>query len=239
MTVGAAASLVLTVTPALVAPTTATATQNPPSNHRSQASPTVKGAALAYRSRIRAAVAARDAATKRANRAFSEAVSPLRGAMLVAQASATSPSEVQAARVRYGQATLAAKVEFRAALEAARVDYVEAAEEARIMFLVARGASSDTVAHARFRQALNHATAEYQYAITSARDAHRVNGATARTTALLGASDDTLATPTPESLRYATADATAVFRSQLSSARHTYQSKLAVAKRILSTSAAR
>lgn len=238
MTVGAAASLVLTVTPALVAPTTATASQNPPSSHRSQVSSTVKGAVLAYRARMRAAVATRDAATQRANRVFSSAVGPHRAAMATAQAAAATRGDERAARVRYGQATLSAKVELRAALESARVDYVEAAEEARIVFLIARGASRDTIAHARFRQALNHATAEYQLAITSARDAYRVNGAAARTRTLLGAADDALPDPTTESLRYATQDVTAVFRSQLSSARHTYQGKLAVAKRILNSAVA-
>lgn len=241
MTVGAAASLVLTVTPALVAPTPATASQSPLGLQRSQSTPTRQGAVAAFRVRLRAAVARRSFAMRKANADFRSTVGPHRAAMVRAQSVAGSRTDRREARVRFGQAVLPAKVALNAALEAARVEYIEAAEQARIDFLTVRGASGDTIAHARFRQAVNHATAEYQAAVVYARDSYRANSAVARTTTLLFAEEPhgrARSQRPAEAVRHAIHDVTAVFRSQLSSARHTYQSKLAVAKRSLNAAVA-
>jgi len=241
MTVGAAASLVLTVTPALVTPTTAPASQSPIGLQRAQTNPTRRGAVAAFRSRVRAAVASQRVAMRSANTAFRGTVGPHREAMLQAQSKASTRTERREARLRFGQAILPAKIALNAALDAARVEYIEAVEQARVDYLSMRGASRETIAHARFRQAVNHATAEYQAAVVKARDSHRANSAVARTTTLLQVEDATVGAGragVAEAVRNAIHDVTAVFRSQLSSARHTYQSKLALAKRSLNAAVA-
>lgn len=247
MTAGAAASLMLTVAPGLVVAPTASASQSPAGTNRSHINPVHQGAATAYRARLRTASAARISALNSANATFSALVAPHRVALSRAVSTAPSRAPAQAARVRYGQDILAAKTAHRAAMESARTVYVETVEQARIDFLVARGAAGDTIRHAKYRQAVNSATAEYQAAIVAARDTHRTTSANAR-----AASGSTVAVadgpPVPvgqpkadrsrELHRNATQDVTGVFRSQLGSARHVYQAKLALAKGQLRSSAA-
>jgi len=244
MTVGAAASLVLTVSPGLVVPNSAAAaTVRPAANLRLQPIPDDDDevAIVGYRNRMRAAGRARAAARAQANQAFRDAVAPARQALVAALAAATSGPQRRAAKIAYGDAILPAKVARKAALQSARIDYVEAAEQARIDFLTIRGAHPEVVASARYRQAVNLATAEYRAAVTDAQATFRIQSAPIRiTTRTAGssASAGQVSHGAAESIRIATADITGVFRSQVSSARATYQAKISVARKILGTSLA-
>ena len=105
MTVGAAASLVLTVSPGLVVPNSAAAaTVRPAANLRLQPIPDDDDevAIVGYRNRMRAAGRARAAARAQANQAFRDAVAPARQALVAALAAATSGPQRRAAKIAYG-----------------------------------------------------------------------------------------------------------------------------------------
>lgn len=238
-----AASLVLTFSPALVAPSSATSPTPPPAKYGSPSSSQVQAASVAFRTRIRAAVVERDAAVRRANVTLSAALEPHRSALTDTLSQATTRAERRNARQVFGEASLAPKLAHRAAVDAAHLAFIDACEQARVDFLRARGAAADTVAHAAFRQALTHATAEYRVAVNRARDAHRIDLAHARSNPAhsergsdrTGASSTgAAASPGPAALdTLAQQDAAGVFRTRLSSAKYSYQSKIANAKKVL------
>ena len=238
MTVGAAASLVLTVSPGLVVPNSAAAsTVRPAANLRLQPIPDDDEdvATTGYRKRVRSAGHDRARARAQANQSFRDAVAPHRQALVAALA------DRRAAKIAYGEAVLPAKIARKAALQAARIEYVEAVEQARIDFLTVRGADPQVVAAARYRQAVNTATAEYRAAVTDAQATFRIQSAPIRIVKRhasgSGEAGNSLG-GAAESIRIATADITGVFRSQVSSARATYQAKISVARKILGTSLA-
>ncbi len=244
MTVGAAASLVLTVSPGLVVPNSAAAsTVRPAANLRLQPIPDDDEdvATTGYRKRVRSAGHDRARARAQANQSFRDAVAPHRQALVAALAAADSSADRRAAKIAYGEAVLPAKIARKAALQAARIEYVEAVEQARIDFLTVRGADPQVVAAARYRQAVNTATAEYRAAVTDAQATFRIQSAPIRIVKRhasgSGEAGNSLGA-SAESLRLATADITGVFRSRVSSARATYQAKISIARKILGTSLA-
>ena len=144
--VGAAASIVLTFSPGLVAANAAPAVVlRPPANPDPQTVPDDDDdtAESEFRTVIRAARHALSEARDAANKAFRVAVAPHRRALDAAVVAAESNSERRAARVQYGQAILPAKIERKTAMQAAKVGYIDAVEQARIDFLAARGAAHD------------------------------------------------------------------------------------------------
>ncbi len=239
VTVGAAASLVLTVAPALVSPAPASANTTAPGNHRSHVGSTHRGAVQAYRARLRAAVSARASAQRQADAAFRAAVAPHLRVLAEAEASARTKAEYRAARSAYGEAVLSAKITRAAAVQAASVEFIDGAEQARIDYLIERRSATHAVAAAKFRHAVNLATAEYQTAVDAARGTYKLSSAPARSAqrrAAVGSVSSQGSIDASEAFRLATVDVSAVFRSQIASARTTYKSKVAVARKILGIS---
>lgn len=235
---GAAASIVLTFSPGLVAANAAPAVVlRPPANLRPQTVPDDDDdtAESEFRTVIRAARHALSEARDAANKAFRVAVAPHRRALDAAVVAAESNSERRAARVQYGQAILPAKIERKTAMQAAKVGYIDAVEQARIDFLAARGAAHDVLASAKYRHAVNTSTAEYRADVMRALGAFKIESASLRSAHgdSTGGATDRYTTQTRER---AASEITGVFRSQVSSARATYQSKVTLARRILTAS---
>lgn len=240
---GAAASIVLTFSPGLVAASSApAATIRPPVNLRSQTVPVEddESAKRDFRDQVRGAQRDRARAREQANEVFRRAVAPHRQALAEALEAAESKAQRRDARVQYGEAILAAKIARKTALQDARVTYIENVEQARIDFLKARNAHVHVIAAAGYRQALNVATAEYRAALATAQGVFKAESAPLRS---LDRSDRSATGSTdsgdkvrskPVSRQYATADIAGVFRSQVSSARASYQSKVSLARKNLS-----
>lgn len=240
-TASAAASLVLTVGPALVAPPGAAAGGIAGVIAPARASLLASSVALsrsAFRQTVRAARAELRQADSAATTKYRLAVSPVHRTMMEAVAAAPTESARRTIRQSYGEAILADRLELDQRLLEAHQDYVVRVEQARVSYLRSVGADPAAVAQTRARTAAHTATAAYQVAVLRARSIHRSVTAPSRATlraALprpeLSADEAVLARTTAQrAFREAAADATAFFRASLGLASEEYRKSLAKAR---------
>lgn len=240
-TASAAASLVLTVGPALVAPSGATASITTGVVAPSRASLLASSVALsrsAFRQTLRAARAELRTTCSSANSAYRLAVAPLHRQMSKQTAAAPTKSAARTIRESYGEAILLDKMELDRQLLQAQERYVTRVEQARVAYLRSVGADPTEVAHARARSAAHAASASYQVEVQRARSIHRTVTAPSRATlraALSGAGSaghtgTAARTEAHRTFRETTADPAAFFRATLGLAREEYRKALATAK---------
>ncbi|MFZ2382640.1 MAG: hypothetical protein WAV88_02805 [Candidatus Nanopelagicales bacterium] len=239
-TASAAASLVLTVGPALVSPAGAAASGATGLLAPARASLLTSSVALsrsAFRQTLRAARTELRQARSSATAKYRSSVSPLHYAMHQELAQAPSKATVRQLRESYGEATLTHTIECDRELSDAHKRYALRVEQARVAYLRAVGAQPTVVANARARTATHAATATYQAAVQRARSIHRSVTAPSRATlraalSRAGSVNDTgiARVEAQRSYREATADATAFFRASLGLAREEYRKELVGAK---------
>ncbi len=153
-TASAAASLVLTVGPALVSPAGAAASGA--TGLLARASLLTSSVALsrsAFRQTLRAARTELRQARSSATAKYRSSVSPLHYAMHQELAQAPSKSTVRQLRESYGEATLTHTIECDRELSDAHQRYALRVEQARVAYLRAVGAQPTVVANARARTA--------------------------------------------------------------------------------------
>ena len=231
----AAASIVLTIGPGLIAPVGATAAQASNSaNSRAIDRPAAKIVArAALRSALRAARTNLRKSQRTANSRFREAVAPDRATLQGAHTSSATIAERRLARIALGEATLPARISRNAELLAAHEAYAAAVEQARVDFVTAIEAKSSVIARITYRQAVHTATAAHQRAIQAARGTMRQLSAPARhtlRTALASATTDEQRAEAWQAFRAATADSTGMFRVSLADAGTKHKTALAAAK---------
>lgn len=225
ITAGAAASIVLTVSPALVAPSGAAAA---PAARASRSLP-VSGVA------VQASQTADKAAAKAA---FQTSQRAARAALVN---SVTAAHAAYAAALESGTARWQARITLDASLATAHDIFLARAEAARVGYLQGAGASAEAIAATKYRQSVRNATAAYRRAVAAARAQFRLATAdeqAALTREVAASADHAERSLAREKFRQAVYDDSETFRTLALAARMHYRSDLAAAKSALQAAAA-